>query len=136
MGKVKPVQISGKGKIKSPPDTGFYPEPQHPVFCFKYIHKDFGLNKCNDEEKIKLLERVAMLSKMTWPEIQTAPKHGVGSEKIERDSIIPPIPLDLTEDVKHLLALRFDGKKPIVGYRNKFIFHILYIDRSFEVYNH
>lgn len=35
-----------------------------------------------------------------------------------------------------LLVLRILGKKPFIGHRNKFVFHILYIDNKFSVYNH
>lgn len=108
----------------------------HPIFCFKYIHSDYALSQCSADEKVALLEQIIRLSTMSWNEIQLAPKHGMGSEKIHVDSIKPNLPNILTDDVKHLLALRFIGKAPFVGWRNKFIFHVFYIDRGFNLYSH
>lgn len=79
---------------------------------------------------------MVLISRLDWQDLQLAPKHGVGSEKIRRDSIKAEIPYKLTDEVKELIVFRFDGKKPFVGYRNKFIFHILFIDRNFKLYDH
>ena len=109
---------------------------EHPIFCFRYISGDYDLNKCNSNEKIALIEQIIRLSNMTWNEIQLSPRHGLGSEKIDIKGIKIGLPSILTDDVKHLLALRFLGKAPFVGWRNKFVFHIFYIDRAFTLYNH
>lgn len=109
---------------------------QHPVFCFKYIHGDFALNHCTADEKVALIEQIIRLSGMTWNDIRLSHRHGMGSEKIGIGSIKAGLPDILTEDVDHLLALRFIGKAPFVGWRNKFIFHVFYIDRDFKLYKH
>lgn len=108
----------------------------HPVFCFRYLHRNCHINKCESNEKIDLLERIVKLSGLSWQEIETTGRHGFGSEKISRESIKQDLPNDITEDVSHFLALRFSGKKAFVGFRNKFVFHILYIDRDFTLYHH
>lgn len=107
----------------------------YPVFCLKYIHKDFSLDHCDKSEKAALIERLYKLSTMTWEQIRMADKHGLGTEKINRDSIKAGIPSHVTGDIT-FYALRFSGKKPIVGYKSDFIFHILYIDRNFALYDH
>jgi hypothetical protein len=109
---------------------------KHPVFCFKYLHKDFHVDKCNADEKICLLEQIIKLSNLSWQEIEYSGRHGLGTEKIDKNSIRKDLPKDITEDVSYFLALRFGGKKAFVGFRNKFIFHILYIDRDFTLYKH
>lgn len=110
----------------------------HPIFCFKYLHKDYSLEKCTSEEKRCLIEQLVLLSQSDWNTLQLSGRHGVGSEKIEINSLNNGIriPYDLTQEVKHLLAFRFDGKKAIIGYRDRFIFHIFFIDRSFTLYKH
>lgn len=109
---------------------------KHPIFCFKYLHKDFHLDACTSVEKIALINQLVRLSSMNWIDIQGAPKYGMGSEKIATSSIRPSLPRIITEDVKSLLALRFLGKAPFIGLRNKFIFHVIYIDRAFLAYTH
>ncbi len=60
----------------------------------------------------------------------------MGSEKIDRNSIRARIPAFITDDVNFFLALRFHGKKPFVGLRKGSVFHVLWIDNKFCVYNH
>ena len=77
-----------------------------------------------------------MLSKKTWQEIEYSGRHSSGSEKISRDEINLELPEDISDDVSFFLAIRFFDMKPFVGFRNRFIFHVLYIDRDFSLYRH
>jgi len=90
----------------------------HPIFCFRHIHKEHNLDVCTPDEKISLIERMVKLSGMTWLEIQSANKHGLGTEKIEYTSIKPSRPPFITKDVTFLLAARFHGKAPFLFHRN------------------
>ncbi len=75
------------------------------------------------------------LSSMTWEQIRQAQRHGLGQEIIPQDSIRAGKPPHVTPEV-NFYALRFDGLKPFVGYKKDFIFHIVYIDRAFTLYDH
>jgi len=110
----------------------------YPIFCFRHLHKDFHLNKCTDFEKQCFLEKIISMSQLTWQVLQCSDRHGIGCEKISIDSLKCELPHSIksTEDVKSLLAFRFDNMKPFVGFRNRFIFHILFIDRNFTLYKH
>lgn len=46
------------------------------------------------------------------------------------------MPEFITEDKANLLAFRFSGKKPMVGYRIRNIFYVLWFDAAFELYDH
>lgn len=128
-------ELSEGAKIKAP--VVFEVENyDYPVFCFRHLHKDHNLDHCDKEERKSLIDRLVKLGQSNWSAIQLLPKHGLGSEKINRNSIKPSIPKYFTNDVKFFLAFRFQGKKVFIGHRNKFIFHIIYIDRNFSVYDH
>jgi hypothetical protein len=130
-----PAPHKGKALIQS--DKPRVERINYPVFCFKYLHKDYHIDKCTPEEKKKLIEHIVSLSSMTWEQLQLSPRHALGSEKISPQSIKASIPSDyMSEEVNTLLAFRFDGKKPFVGFRNGFIFHVFYIDRDFTLYSH
>lgn len=135
----------GKGKIKGKePNQGKLiklnnsgdQKIDYPVFCFRHLHPNYSLEVCESEDRERLIERLYLLSKMSWQDIQLTNKHGFGSEKIKREAIKPAIPQQISDDVTFFLALRYNGKKPIVGYRNGSIFHLVYIDYNFSVYNH
>jgi len=112
-----------------------------PIFSLRYMSPSYSLEKCTKEEKQAFVERMIRLSRLTWQEILHAPRHGLGSEKIGRDSISgDSIPPEIPPDAK-FLALRFHGKAPMVGFREKEffrrdIFHIVWFDRDFTLYRH
>ncbi|MDR0728109.1 MAG: hypothetical protein LBF21_00630 [Puniceicoccales bacterium] len=112
-----------------------------PVFSLRYMSRKHGLESCTPEEKQAFVGRMILLSKLTWREIIAAPRCGLGSEKIKRSSITKDsIPTEIPPDAK-FLALHFYGKARMVGFREKEIFrrdifHIVWLDRGFTLYDH
>ncbi len=106
-----------------------------PIFCLEYIQPEYCLSKRNKDEKAAFATTLHKRSQMTWGDIIQAGKHKSGCETIKRDAIKASIPSHLTEDVR-FIALRFNGKAPIVGFRESRVFHILWIDRAFKLYQH
>ena len=125
------------GKHLKPTEDKVFPATfyNYPIFCLRFLHKDYHIDKCEKDQKVCLLDQMHKLSTTNWQMLSQSHKHGMGFEKIALDNIKPSMPSHITPDVT-MYAFRFDGKKPFVGYRNSFIFHILYIDRDFTVYNH
>lgn len=139
MAKFKPnnsgLKQSNKFKTEIIEQT-FSEKFNHPIFCFRFIHADYNIDKCTDDEKKSLLEQIVRLSSLTWNEITNTQRHGLGSEKIDINSIKPSCPSFITPDVSYLLSIRFQGKKPFIIHRDRFIAHIIFIDNKFSVYNH
>lgn len=108
----------------------------HPVFCFRYLHKDYNLEGCTADEKVAFLQQIVKLSLLTWDQINISSRHGMGKEQIAINSLKTTIPMDFTIDVKHVDAFRFVGFAPFLGHRNRFIFHVLFIDPKMSAYNH
>lgn len=75
------------------------------------------------------------VSQLTWQEINQAPRHGLGTEIIDRLAIKDRLPGCITEDT-NILALRFHGKAPMVGFRLAEVFYIVWLDRAFQLYDH
>lgn len=122
--------------IKLPPSSVVLQQIDYPVFCFKHLDREYHLTQCTVEEKCSLANKLFQLSQMSWNAVQLSGRHQNGSEKIARSSIRRPVPSFVSEDVQHLLAIRFDGMKPMVGHRSGPIFHILFLDRDFSLYQH
>lgn len=112
-------------------------QTHHPIFSLQYLSTDhkFSFDSCNKDQKVKFADTLYKLSRLTWAQIQQTDRHALGTEKISRASIKPPIPSHITEDV-NFLAFRFDDKAPIVGYRGNDVFHIIWIDRLYKLYDH
>lgn len=111
------------------------PDKLRPVFSLRHIQQDYCISRCDQDDKVAFADQIVLLSKLTWGQIKFAPKHGLGSEKIARSSFNVPIPDSVKEDVT-FLAMRYNGKKAMVGFRDRAVFHILWFDRDFTVYDH
>ena len=137
----KSVVSSKKSPFKSCESCPLYSQKKvdsnslSPSFSLKYLQNNYHLSDCTSEEKLSFLDALLKRSKMRWSEIEQANKSGLGKENIDRNSIKAPIPSIVKEDTK-IWALRFRGKAPMVGYREGEIFHILWIDRNFTLYDH
>ncbi len=111
------------------------PAQDKPVFSFHYLQDSHCISLCSTKQKASFVNTMRLLSKLTWQEIKSLPKHGLGSEKIPRNSMYATVPNQVAED-EALLAFRFFGRAPMVGIRRQQIFHIIWFDKDFNVYNH
>ena len=110
-------------------------DSQPPIFSLRFLAKSHDLEKCELNEKAAFADKLCKLGKSEWRELRQAPRHGMGYEKIDRSAIKPGIPSHITEDVD-FIAFRFYNKAPMVGYRDRQIFHVVWLDRKFDVYSH
>ncbi|WP_196757837.1 hypothetical protein [Gluconobacter potus] len=110
-------------------------DSQKPLFCFEHMVSGYDINECERNEKAQILSALYTRSRMSWSELRTAPRHGLGYEKIARTSINPTVPEVITEDVD-IIAFRCIGLAPMIGYKDGNIFRIVWIDREFKVYDH
>ncbi|WP_439258024.1 hypothetical protein [Lonepinella sp. BR2271] len=108
-----------------------------PMFSFHQIGKRYCLSSCQSGEKIDLIDTLHKLSQLTWQELINSNRHGLGTEKIAHSAIKgSSVPDFIIDQNITLIAFRFSGKKPMVGYRENQIFHILWLDRDFSLYDH
>ena len=130
----KPAAHSTKNIISPPTDVPIKDEG-YIVFSLRYIQKNYCFSDCQPEEKQALAESLFKRRDMTWLSIAKEPKHGLGYEKINRKSLTVKVPEIVPADA-NILAFRFKGKAPMVGYKENNLFYILWLDRSFTVYPH
>jgi len=135
MSRIRPPE-KNTGKIIAPPDSVNMENFKYPVFCFKHLHNKYNLSHCNTELKGGLIDKLYQMSQMTWDDLINTNRHKSGSEKIFLTSIKAEVPKFITDDVKFLLAFRFHNMLPFLGHRNRFLFHIIFIDHSRNLYNH
>jgi hypothetical protein len=133
--KLRTPQLNTGKSIKVQAVAEPSPDQQPPVFSLRHLQRDWCITDCDKDDKAAFADRLRRLSQLSWAEIRAANKHGLGTEKIARNSIKAGIPGHVTEDV-NLIALRYNGLKPMVGYREGVTFHILWLDRNFTLYDH
>lgn len=127
----KPEQRGGRMYLDDVPKRSFNTVP--PKFSLKHLKGGkFCLSRCEQSEKAAFADKLRELSQKTWQELQQAPRHGMGFEKIRG---YKDLPVDVSPDV-NILAFRFCGKKAMIGYRIDETFYIIALDRNFTAYNH
>jgi hypothetical protein len=129
-------QGKGGSRIAVPATKNTIPSDlQPPIFSLQYLQKDYCVRDCQLSEKAEFAEQLRQLSELPWRQLRNAPRHGVGYEKISQQSIKVAIPSHITADV-NLIAFRFSGQKPMIGYRDGRTFYVIWLDRGFSVYDH
>ena len=133
--KLKAPQVGSGQRIAAPtPNSEPSPQQQRPHFSLEYLSSD-NYRSCETEEQAAFAGTLQKLGQMTWAEIAASHRHKSGTEIIERESLRIPLPSHITEDV-NIIALRFSGMKPMLGYRDRRILHILWLDRNYSAYKH
>jgi hypothetical protein len=106
-------------------------------FSLERIQKgEFCFSTLSQEEKARFAEGIFKRRDKTWAEVKSMPRHALGFEKIAKKSICAQLPSFITDDMDHFLAFRFDGMKPMIGYRLRNIFYVLWFDAKFTLYDH
>lgn len=130
-GKISPPSLDQGAFVRVPEDT----DDKTPVWCLNCTNDaDHGLAKLDRLQKSgTFLEAIHTRSAITWKEINTAPKTGLGWEKgdfIQRNR--PTMALGKT-----LMIFRMQGNQGrIVGFREGRVFNIVWIDSDLSLYRH
>ena len=107
-----------------------------PSFSFNHFsEKGYGIGDCRLDDYGYMIKKLKTLGKSDWNTINNSARHGLGFEKIDKKILNAKLPSDVPEDVK-LYAFRYNGKKPMVGYREGDVFHIIFLDIDFSLYDH
>lgn len=139
--KIKLPEKNNSKRIKQPKseiDSGwYYSDERHFAFSFTKMPKsDYDIEHLNNMHLVALVKKLKILCVLTWGDLKRSGRHALGHEIIDRNSFKKvTVPNDISDDVK-FLAFRYNGKNSFIGYRRGKIFHIMYIDHNFTVYNH
>jgi hypothetical protein len=134
-GKIKApaVNKSGKLTVEEPPDYN----KMVPLFSLERVQSgNYCFSSLDRDNKAAFADSIYKRRLLTWNDIQQSGRHKLGYEKIAVSSIKVPIPSFITEDERNLLSFCYNGKSPMIGYRLKNVFYVLWFDPSFEVYDH
>ena len=135
---MKPKSIEISNKLSYPPRVetkSVLSQIEHPIFCLHYLDKDYCLTKCNQEERAAFASTIRVLSTYSWNQIIT--NRIQDYEKLTDKSKIKNghIPASVPKDAS-IIGFRFSGKKRMVGYRKDCVFHIIWFDIKFKLYDH
>ncbi len=122
-------------RIKSAEPVDYDRRP--PTFSLEKIQPGkYCLSNLDQKNKAMFADAIFRRKGLAWNEIKRIPRHGLGTEKIPKSAIKAPIPRFITEDSESFLVFRYNGQQPMVGYRVKDIFYVLWFDHDFSLYDH
>lgn len=108
-----------------------------PIFSLERVQPgDYCFSVLDKNHKAMFSEAIFRRKSTKWSDIKKADRHGIGTEKIPRAAIKAPMPNFITEDVNDFLVFRYNGKNPMVGYRQHNVFFVLWFDHDFTLYDH
>lgn len=112
-------------------------EEMPPIFSLqRVLNTKYCISALDRDNKAAFADSIYKRRNITWKEIKQLHKHKLGFEKISRDSIKLDIPDSVTDDVTDFIAFRYKAKAPMVGYRQKNVFYVLWFDYDFTLYKH
>ena len=133
--KIKPPKADKSSRLTviQPPNYDKLP----PIFSLeKLVGDKYCFSNLDDTDKKQFAESIFKRKNLSWSDIKKANRHALGFEKISKDSIKGSKPSFITDDMNEFLAFRFNGKKPMVGYRTQNIFYVLWFDLDYTLYKH
>lgn len=130
----RPLNNEGS-RVKARESSRGSTQSLHPKFSFEKMASSHSVSTCEHTEKAALADTLYKLGQMTWAEIMQAGRHQSGCEKIKWSQIKAQGKDAITPD-SNVLAFRFSGMKPMIGYRLDETFYVMWLDRAFNVYDH
>ena len=135
MKKVRKPSTTGSGLLAPPHSASDDANTLKPHFSFEHLVPTYNLTPCTVDERSNFALALQLRSSMTWTEIITAPREGLGSEKIS--SLKVTIPATVPSNKQGLIvAFRFGGRARFLGYRDGRVFYVLWIDPKGKTYDH
>lgn len=124
-----------KGRIGVPEESGKDWLSERPIFSLQHLQPGYTVDDCGRDERAAFASALWRRSQLTWQQIIQVSRHGLGSETIARSAVKVAIPSVITPDVT-LIAFRYNGLKPMIGFKRLSTFHVIWIDPKRSVYDH
>lgn len=109
------------------------------IFSLRHIQPGkYCFSRLEQKQKSDFAEALFRRKDFTWNDYHQSSKQALGCELLLFDCLkISSKPVCVTDDLDKVIVIRFSGNDGrIVGFREQNIYHVLWIDCSFELYDH
>lgn len=124
---------------KLSPQTGGQIKAPNVVFGFSELREiSFKDAKRDSAFFVDFILHLRKFCQLSWDDIRTTQRHGLGSETIKVDSLSKKAKDLVPSGLRKLLVLRATGDNhAFLGYRDGNVFQVLFIEYSFgDIYSH
>lgn len=109
-------------------------DKETPLFCLNGVQSGYKISDCQKNDQALVATRLELLASLRWIDIQESDYSKHGYEKIETGSLRKALPLHVPEDAR-VISFRFGSGQRIVGYRDRSILRVLWVDPNHEIYS-
>ena len=106
------------------------------AICWQFAKMDmsgpFSFSNMSFEEWLLILGKMREWETMTWSEIAGNRDHAIAVESLSQEAKKRLIEIEM-DDIDEVFSLHLDGKKRLIGIRDRNIFSVLWWDRKHEV---
>ena len=102
-------------------------ENEKPFFCLSCVQDGYTISECTSEQRATYANKLSKWAQMTWVQLRQADRHGLGYEKNDNIQVLRPA--HVAEDAT-LIAFRFHGPLPVIGFRRDRVFYAVWFDRD------
>lgn len=133
--RIKDTTVTQGKRINSKEPVNYDKKP--PIFSLEKLQKGkYCLSSLNQKNKACFADAIFIRKSMTWSEIKQRGRHQLGTEKIPKNQIKAPLPKFIADDFEDFIVFRYNCLKPMVGYRQRDIFFVIWFDHDHTLYNH
>lgn len=109
---------------------------EYPVLSTRFLQDGWGFDELTDPMRLSFLQKWHKRSAISWKELASHPRHGLGSEYIPSRQIKPRVPRQFQE-VDKFRVFRHHDNLPFAGWKDRGIFYVLWIESRYnDLYDH
>jgi hypothetical protein len=132
---IKPPAIKNGNRISLAEVVNYDMNP--PIFSLERVQNGVHcFSQLETADKAQFAEAIFKRKMLMWSQIKNVGRHGLGFEKISKNTIKATLPPFIKDDREHFIAFRFNELKPMVGYRVNDVFYVLWFDHDYTLYDH
>lgn len=100
------------------------------------MRNGYSVNDLDQDGQTSFLLKLEDRADMTWARVIVAGRHALGIEMMDASAIKCGLPFGDACPPK-FMVMRYHGKLPMVGWRERDVFHIVWVEARFgDVYDH
>lgn len=124
-------KISPKRSVRSNVQSNY-----ENIICWQFslmdMDGDFSCAKITSDDWLIILERMREWETMTWSSISGHRDHAISIETLSTEAQKRLMQINM-DDIDEVFSLHIDGKKRLIGIRDRNIFRVLWWDKEHKV---
>ncbi len=129
---IKRPKLESSKTIPARRDTSDSIQARHPSLSLRHVHSKFCVTGCDSRTQKSFLKKFKAITAMTWAQVQSASREGLGYERIAQlDDELPE-----AAGGEKSMCFRLHGIGRMIGFRKDDVFYVVWFDEKGKKYKH